>query len=1151
MIINGINFPREILEAISSESLVIFAGAGVSVDKPTALPDFIGLTKSIANQCGEIFDEKNDKIDEFLGDLQRNDIKVKELVAKRLTQGKPQPNAFHFNILNLFNKIDSIRIVTTNQDCMFEAAVKKQGWKIPVFDSPAVPYGDDFNGIVHLHGNVSNPRNIVVTDEDFGKAYMLNGYATRFVIDMLKQYTVLFVGYSYNDVIVRYLTTSIPSDTFSGAYILCDSNAKKINRTGIKSIIFPKGKYNIACSAIKKIGDFSKRGLIDWKDRIGSLNIDAPPADKESQDEVLEGIHNFAVQKFLCDRIRGSAWLMWLDQQDVFSSLFKENVQLDKNDELWGYWLISNFISDELINLIIKHNNKINFIFCENILRAFIPDKSRLQNGVFEMYIILFQKKIQNEFVLYKLIQSAEKRGMLDCMWNLFSDTFNFDIVLKNRYSWTSKSTEYSMAYRWRVGEYNFENIWYKFVSLHLDKYAYNAIQLATNTIKDLYYKLHASDVKGNIFKIDMLDIENNDRHHYQNKELYIMFNMIVQAFNIIYQNDEPYSILWINQTLELKLPLLTRIVLFLLRENTHLLADDKIEYVIENCDFHEIRIREQVFKLVANVFDDIGEKKRETVLQKIMSVDSSGMDFENEKEKNRHISYIKYNWLNWLNDKCNKTDKIIFELKRIKDQFPYFKPRKRPDLVIGPIEVMHGSESPISTEELRKMRGKKGYNYIINFKEDASSMGPDRYGLLQTLSEVAGEDKKWTMEFIDELECNANWEETIWEHILIGLRKSVRKKNDLIAVLNHMNKDAIKENTFFVAQFLLDSLEKDEIYHNISDRLRTRLIQMIKFMWNFRQSKRTSSEDWTFGAHNGTTGILANVVMRIICLEPVENGISSWFVSFVKKIIPGSGDIEEFICVISIYAAQLFARDEKWTKENVLIYLSSDDSDYVQAAWEGLIFGLHDFNIPFATTMLPIFHNNIEVRRNLNEDFRKRFIYDYVVLLAYVDDNPLENHIGKIIKGSTESDKHHFAFSIYMILKNMTKVQRSELWNRWLKEYWELRINNTPEKLCSEELNQMLKWVLLLQDEYEDVVDLVLRSDCNGLNSYNVIEDLKNSEVVEEKPQKTGELLVYLLQHEGAWLDKQEVSVLIEKLRRKGVGDNTMRMLDELVQEI
>ena len=129
-----------------------------------------------------------------------------------------------------------------------------------------------------------------------------------------------------------------------------------------------------------------------------------------------------------------------------------------------------------------------------------------------------------------------------------------------------------------------------------------------------------------------------------------------------------------------------------------------------------------------------------------------------------------------------------------------------------------------------------------------------------------------------------------------------------------------------------------------------------------------------------------------------------------------------------------------------------------------------------------------------------------------------------------------------------MTKEQRFELWNRWLKEYWELRINNTPEKLCSEELDGMLNWVLLLQDEYEEVVDLVLRSECGELDSYILISDLKNSDVVKNNSQKTGELLVYLLQHKGTWIDENEVSILIQELKTYGVKSDTMRKLDELI---
>lgn len=1154
MIINGINFPKEILKSIHNGSLVVFAGAGVSIDSPTSLPDFIGLAKLIARQSGRIFNSKEDKVEEFLGDLQRDGIKVKELVAKNLEKGNPKPNKFHFNILNLFHDSNSVRIVTTNQDCMFEAAAKQEGLEIPVYNSPAVPYGDDFNGIVNLHGNVHDPRNIVITDADFGKAYMLNGYATKFVVDMLKQYTVLFIGYSYNDVILRYLTTSIPSNTFSHTFILCEEmgNERKIKRTGIESIIFTKDKYDAECCAIKKIGDLSKRGLTDWKVRVGGLNIAIPPIDEEQQDEILEGIQNYRVQKFLCERINGNAWVSWLDRKDVFSSLFDEEAKLNDNDLLWSRWLISNFISDEIINLIVKHDNKVNYKFCEKILMEFCSNKINLQDGLFEMYILLFQKKIHDEYVLCSVIQNAEKKGLLDCMWNLFSAAIDFDIILEKKYSVVTQSYEYRMLYKWRMKEYHFENLWNDYVLPHLSCYAYDALQLATGIITKLYYKFQSSDIKGDINEIDMVDIEGNGNHYYQDKGLLVLCNMIKQAFDEVYKKDELFSLHWINQTLKLKRPLLARLVLLILREDTQLMADVKINYVIENCNFHDIKIRDQIFRLVASVFDDIEEERRDSILDKIMTVDSFEMGFKDNERKGQMIAYLKYNWLVWLSSKCNKTNRIKDEISKIKMEFPYFKPRKRPDLIIGFTEFKRGGESPISKEGFLKMDAKTGYDYVLNFRESDSFIGSDRYGLLQTLSEVIGEDIQWAVGFIDKVENDANWDEEIWEYIFSGLNKSVEKKNDLNIVLNHFTECVFKEKTFLVAQFLFNSLEKEDIYYNLSKRLRNRLIQISRKLWLYRQYRKTNEENWVFWALNDTTGILTNIMMKIICLDSIESGIPSWFINFVKKNIPQSGNIEEFICVISEYANELFARNEQWTKDNVLIYLSCNNLDYVQAAWEGLITGLYDFNLAFSKTILPAFCGNITVGRKLDDDLNKKFIYDYTMLLIYFDDDPLESNIAKFIKGSTKFDKQQFAFSIYRILGNMTKEQRTELWNRWLKEYWDLRIHNIPEKLCAEELEQMLNWILLIPNKYEEIVDLLLRSECDKLNSYSLIRDLNNSKVVDKYPQKTGELLIYLLQHNGElWLDKQVIIDLIEKLKKKGVINNTIQMLDELIQKI
>ena len=78
---------------------------------------------------------------------------------------------------------------------LFEQASKDVLDSIPeVFRAPALPLGNDFNGIVHVHGAVSHPGGMVLTDKDFGRAYLTEGWARRFLVALFRHFTVLFVA---------------------------------------------------------------------------------------------------------------------------------------------------------------------------------------------------------------------------------------------------------------------------------------------------------------------------------------------------------------------------------------------------------------------------------------------------------------------------------------------------------------------------------------------------------------------------------------------------------------------------------------------------------------------------------------------------------------------------------------------------------------------------------------------------------------------------------------------------------------------------------------------------------------------------------------------------------------------------------------------
>ncbi len=74
--------------------------------------------------------------------------------------------------------------------------------------------GELFKGLAYIHGNVEQEKEaLILTDGDFGRAYLTEGWARRFLVDLFSNYTVLFVGYSHNDPVMKYLATGLPPST--------------------------------------------------------------------------------------------------------------------------------------------------------------------------------------------------------------------------------------------------------------------------------------------------------------------------------------------------------------------------------------------------------------------------------------------------------------------------------------------------------------------------------------------------------------------------------------------------------------------------------------------------------------------------------------------------------------------------------------------------------------------------------------------------------------------------------------------------------------------------------------------------------------------------------------------------------------------------
>lgn len=145
---------------------------------------------------------------------------VDKQVTKILTPFKEPYLDAHKSILTLSqNEFKQPFVITTNFDHLFELAdpiLSDNYWEL--HNTPNLRYDPSPSGVVYIHGRLQNnlsdvkDKQLILSSTDFAHAYLVDGWATRFIRQILEQRIIILIGYSANDPLVRYLLDGLNHD---------------------------------------------------------------------------------------------------------------------------------------------------------------------------------------------------------------------------------------------------------------------------------------------------------------------------------------------------------------------------------------------------------------------------------------------------------------------------------------------------------------------------------------------------------------------------------------------------------------------------------------------------------------------------------------------------------------------------------------------------------------------------------------------------------------------------------------------------------------------------------------------------------------------------------------------------------------------------
>ncbi|NQT62601.1 MAG: SIR2 family protein [Candidatus Marinimicrobia bacterium] len=994
---HGPELPLEVFQAQEDGNLILFCGAGVS--KPAGLPLFPELVDKVFD---ELHDEKapneasafsRHEYDRVLHLLElryqdQDQGRVRSAVRDILDLSDAKMLATHKWLLQLAKtKTGHTRIVTTNFDRGF-ALAKQDSVEIDAAPKLPIPRKEKWNSIVHLHGLLrpenTHDKDLVLTSADFGAAYLMDRWASRFVSELFRNFTILFIGYGVNDPVIRYMMDAYSAEKKYynrelGAYVLTEYDESipedDWESKGLTPIYYestPSHRY--LHLTLKAWAEIHSSGL-QGKEKIVRSYATYPPAHRGSE---TVGQVSWALQEksghianvfATNDPLPPIEWLPLLSSEGFLSGLTggeEENVgipivdnghltscpnPLSRITEQLSHWLTRHLERVEVVDFAIEKGLCLHPRFKEQIRRAIRNREIEEPYRTIWKYLSspVYKCTCDNYFMGYRSLKPSTG----DERWDgeqVLSALEHLEPVIKIGKSWhriagellsdqtesdaISKLVDVDLVLRGGNPAHYFRD------------FAQWPVQVISDLVEQMSESLHSGwrllqmfnelDTLNDLSYISQPSIE----PHPQNKQFRdwcYLVEYLRDAWIVINEHRPDQAKILLAKWMSIDFPIFRRLALYAMSRTQLLSVREKVDYLLDSDGWwlFSIETEREKFRLLESLSDQVPKSQLERLVRMILNGPPRKMFITDLDEDEWAEIQDHSTWL--LLEKMADMEYTLpsngsLKLKKLSTKYPNWK------LAEGDRDEFPswtssgvGYPSDFSADMLRDLSE-------IEIIEILKKTEHNRRGMLAAWRSLARLDRRKSFKVLDKIKISGeDWNIEAWDYALGGLSSEKIPKyfvGKLSVMLNSAETNSIRRLASSLAWFVGD-ISKKHILEPKSDLLKI----WDTIVQHTGEQFDDAVDDYVSKALNHAQGRLTEALLQSVWrhLEKGEDNIPAWLLSRITMLATR----DEFYLARVILASRmydLFRLEREWTETYLIPRLSVSNFAESGALWEGYL---------------------------------------------------------------------------------------------------------------------------------------------------------------------------------------------------------------------